>query len=215
MAFQKGKKFSEEHKRKISQKLKGNKNHLGKPLSDETKRKIGLALRKQWAEGTRKPTMLGKHHSEETKRKISEANKGRLLTRRQKEKMVKALTGLKQSEKTRRKKSETLKGERNPNWKGGINPINDTIRNGIEFRLWRESVFARDNWTCQKCKEKGCKLHSHHIYNFSTYLDLRFAIDNGITFCKKCHKLFHKIYGNQNNKKQLEEFLIVAIYKGK
>ena len=95
------------------------------------------------------------------------------------------------------------------NWKGGIIPINTKIRTSIEFRLWREAVFARNNWVCQKCKIRGnCYLIAHHIQNFAQYPELRFAINNGITFCKNCHKLFHKKYGRKNNtKKQLEEFL--------
>ncbi len=104
-------------------------------------------------------------------------------------------------------------GKDNPNFKGGITPENHKIRSSIEIRLWREAVFARDAWTCQKCgsmseKGKAIYLHSHHIKNFAEYPELRFAIDNGITFCKKCHDLFHKIYGRRNNtKEQLEEFL--------
>lgn len=99
-------------------------------------------------------------------------------------------------------------GKNHYNWQGGITPENVKIRNSIEFRLWRESVFARDNWTCQKCKVKGGKLHSHHIKNFAEWPELRFAIDNGITLCKKCHKKFHEKYGrNKNTLEQLQEFL--------
>jgi len=90
-------------------------------------------------------------------------------------------------------------GEKNNMWKGGITPENQKIRHSIESTLWRNSVFARDNWTCQKCSIKGGKLHSHHIQNFAQYPGLRFAIDNGITLCRKCHILFHKIYKKRNN----------------
>ncbi len=103
---------------------------------------------------------------------------------------------------------QKLKGNKSSQWKGGISPINDLIRKSIEFRLWREAVFARDNWVCQKCKDRGDKIHSHHIQNFSQYPELRFAIDNGITLCKKCHQNFHKKYGIKNNNiNQLKEFL--------
>ena len=106
-------------------------------------------------------------------------------------------------------KSETMRGKNNPRWKGGITPKNVKIINSIQARLWREAVFARDNWTCQKCKKRGSiRLNPHHIQNFNQYPQLRFAIDNGITFCQSCHKEFHKIYGKKNNtKKQIKEFL--------
>ena len=75
------------------------------------------------------------------------------------------------------------------------------------MRLWREAVFARDNWTCQKCQIKGGKLHPHHVRNFSEIIELRTSIENGITFCEKCHKIFHKIYGVRNNTlEQVKEF---------
>lgn len=164
---------------------KGNKlgkYNLGKKHSEEHKRKISLAHKGK--KGIYK-------HSEETKKKISDSNKGRKL-----------------SEEWKNKISESCKGEKSSNWKGGITPENQKIKNSIEYRLWREAVFARDNWTCQKYKIRGGSLHAHHIRNFAEEKDLRFAINNGITFCRDCHKKFHKKYGKRNNtKEQLIEFL--------
>jgi len=77
-------------------------------------------------------------------------------------------------------------GENNYFWKGGITPENIRIRNSIEYRLWREAVFARDNWTCQKCGKRG-NVHAHHIKSFSEFPELHTAIANGETLCVKCH----------------------------
>ena len=125
---------------------------------------------------------LGKHHSQKSRKKMSIDRKN--------------------------KPHFNQRGEKHWNWKGGISPKSKIIRMSIEFRLWREAVFARDNWTCQKYKERGVKLHPHHIKNFSEYPELRFAIDNGITLSEKAHKEFHKKYGKKNNTiEQLNEFL--------
>lgn len=157
-------------------------------------KKTGLIPKSAFKKGA-KPHNAGAkgifHHSEETRLKIKESSLGR-----------------KHTEESRLKMSLLNKGSHGSNWKGGITPENRKIRSNLEFKLWRESVFARDNYTCQKCKAKGGYLHPHHIFNFATHLDLRFAIDNGITLCKKCHMQFHKKYGNRNNtKEQLIEFL--------
>jgi hypothetical protein len=65
-------------------------------------------------------------------------------------------------------------------------------RKSIEYKEWREKVFTRDNWTCRKCGKKGVRLHPHHIKHFSKFIELRFAVSNGITLCIDCHKLIHK-----------------------
>lgn len=108
----------------------------------------------------------------------------------------------------RKKMSNSHKGNKSHLWKGGITSINEKIRMGIEWRLWREAVFARDNWTCQKYKTRGGKLHPHHIQNFAQFPELRTSIENGITLSQKAHREFHKKYGIKNNTKgQLEEFI--------
>ena len=104
-----------------------------------------------------------------------------------------------------------IRGEKSSNWRGGITPINRMIRQSIEHRLWREAVFARDNWTCQKTGTKGGKLVAHHIQNFAQYPKLRFAINNGITLSKDAHIEFHKIYGRKNNNKEQLNIYVLGI----
>lgn len=117
------------------------------------------------------------------------------------------------TEERRKRLRESHLGKKCIFWKGGISTENQKIRHSIYFRLWRESVFVRDNWTCQKCKIKSgigysIYLHPHHIYNFSEYFLLRFDVNNGITFCYNCHKEFHHIYGTKNNnQEQIKEFI--------
>jgi len=103
---------------------------------------------------------------------------------------------------------DNIRGKNHWNWKNGSSSESKIFKAKIEYRLWREAIFARDNWTCQKYGIKGEYLHPHHIKNFSQYPELRLALDNGITLSEKAHREFHKKYGKKNNtREQLEEFL--------
>ncbi len=184
----------------------GNKNRLGQLVSAETREKHRIAtlgrieeIKRKFAIARQeKKRLFGYVNSPEMRRKLSLALKGKPNGRK----------GTKLSEETRRKIGESQRGNKSVNWKGGISPINKIIRKSIDYRLWREAVFARDNWTCQKCGQRGGELHPHHIKNFSDFPELRFAIDNGITLCKGCHREFHNKYGGRNNtERQLEEFI--------
>ncbi len=103
-----------------------------------------------------------------------------------------------------KKMSDDRKGKKNWRWKGGIAKRDKFNR---EENKWRKKVFKRDGYICQKCDVKGGYLISHHIKSWAICLKLRFVVSNGITFCKECHKMFHKKYGYKNNSKQLKEFL--------
>lgn len=78
-------------------------------------------------------------------------------------------------------------GSLNNMWKGGITPINNSIRMSIEYKTWRKHVFNRDDYTCQSCGIRGRKLQADHELPFSLYPDLRFEILNGRTLCVNCH----------------------------
>lgn len=213
-------KHSEETKRKIGLANKGRK---PSPLA------IVNSVKKR----------RGRHISEEQKKKISDKLKGKKLSEEHIERISKSKLGHSVSIEARKNMSRAQKknpnrywlGRKNPyaagaikkinkiykrekhwNWRGGITPENNKIRSSIELRLWRESIFARDGWTCQKYNTMGGKLIAHHIQNFSQYPELRLAINNGITLSEKAHREFHRKYGIKNNtKEQLQEFLCLQI----
>ena len=156
---------------------------------------------------------LGKHHTDETKEKLRKARKGSKspqVSRALKGRMPwnKGLKGV-QTAWNKGKKYPQVAGKKNPNWKGGITPKIVSLRSSVEYHLWREAIHTKYSYTCQKCGDnRGGNLIAHHLFNFSDYPELRFSLDNGITFCEDCHKEFHGLYGYKNNtKKQIVEFL--------
>lgn len=105
------------------------------------------------------------------------------------------------------KKYPQITGEKNPNWKGGITPINKAIRETLEYEQWRKSVFERDNYTCQNCGEVGGKLNADHIKPFSLYPEFRFDINNGRTLCEDCHReIGWNLFKENNPRKQPENY---------
>ena len=88
----KGKKMSEEHKKKLSEARKG---HKVKPRSEESKKKMSEIMKGKYK---------GRHLSEETKKRISEAGKGK--------------HSIPMSEETKKKLSEANKGRyKGQHWK--------------------------------------------------------------------------------------------------
>ena len=100
-----------------------------------------------------------------------------------------------------------VSGKNHGNWKGGISNLRERAMQSKEYKKWREDVFIRDDYICQKCNQRGYNLNAHHIYDYSKNKKCRLEKSNGITLCKKCHINFHKIYGRSNNEDQLKTFL--------
>lgn len=183
--------------------IRGKPGHrLNIPCSEETKEKL-------------RKVNKGQHRSPTTEFKKGHvpANKGQSPFQSTKDKIGKANTGKKPSNEARRKMREAKLGNKSFLWIDGRSKNQKRQRNNVENKIWRETNFEKDNYTCRKCGIRSKKkvyvyLEAHYIYNWMQYPELRYGIDNGITFCKDCHKAFHKKYGQRNNnQKQLEEFI--------
>ena len=204
---------TKEHNQKISKALTGRK------VSDKTKKKLSEYFkgRLPWNIGKICPQLSkackGHKLLDETKLKMSEARKGIKLSEETKRRMSIArmghighMLGKKASQETKQKMSLSQRGRRGSNWKGGITLLNHLIRTNFKNRQWISDVFTRDDFTCQECGQRGGKLHAHHKKSFSSIIQyyeiitLKEAINceelwninNGITFCIKCHKKLHR-----------------------
>ncbi len=111
-------------------------------------------------------------------------------------------------------------GVNNPNWKGGITILLTQIRNTARYKTWRQAVYLKDNFTCQKCftkkMGKNIILDADHIIplakmvfesNIKTVaealnIDSIFDITNGRCLCRKCHKETDTWGVNINKSKQ-------------
>lgn len=94
--------------------------------------------------------------------------------------------------------------ENSPNWKGGKTSATKLFRQSKVYKIWRQSVFQRDSYTCISCgnkngKGKTVKLNAHHIKPFSLFPELRLAIDNGVTLCVSCHRKTDTFAGKIKN----------------
>lgn len=83
-----------------------------------------------------------------------------------------------------------------------------------EAHFCSNKCLMRYRYTCAVCgyrnKKTGIRsktVVAHHILSYRTHINLRCDVNNGITLCRACHKIFHNIYGRQGNKEDLEEFI--------
>lgn len=93
-----------------------------------------------------------------------------------------------------------IRGDRNPNWKGGITGEDQTLRSRIEFKNWSKTVFKINDKKCAKCGSKK-DLVAHHKKSFKKYVSLRYDSSNGIIVCRKCHIKIHHVCGHNKRRK--------------
>ena len=85
-------------------------------------------------------------------------------------------------------------------WKHGQSKKRERARLSSQIIEWRDTVFARDDFTCQHCGSTSY-LHAHHIKPWAEYPNLRFEISNGLTLCIDCHGTVHgKDFSNRRKK---------------
>lgn len=197
-SWMKGRKLSEEHKRKISESEKG------RIFSPEARAKLRENNSRYWLGKTRPSSavesqrakmkgkmpknlslinankngsgnpMFGKIVSEETRKKLSEANRMNWATNE-----------------TRKEKARLqFSGENNPRWVGGMDywSKDETERRTIASEGWAKKVKKRDNFKCQLANE-NCYgyMVAHHILPWRDYPEERYNIKNGITLCQYHH----------------------------
>ena len=123
-----------------------------KGLSKNTDERVAKYARTLKERGIR-PSFLGRKHSLETRLKISLLQTGR--------------------------PTPWQRGDKSHRWKGGKTSQIMTLRNSLEYKIWRRGVFERDNYTCIWCEQRGGNLNADHIKPFALFPELRFALDNG------------------------------------
>ena len=188
VGFWKNKKFSAEHRERLSESHKGQ--GKGVPLSKKHRRKLSEARKGikfteehkknigKSAKG-RSPWLKGRKHTLSSRKKMSESSKGQTA----------GMAGKKHSQATKDKisKSRTgiLIGEKHFNWRGGI-----SSGYGMSMRKWRalrKLILERDLFKCRDCKKTHHEviLDVHHIIPYR--VSKSNAPENLIALCRKCH----------------------------
>lgn len=200
--------------RSISQAL------IGRKLSTEHRDKVIVNInaykQKRHEEGVSKqerirlslirPDRTGMKHSEATKAKMRQKAIGRKMSPAAKDKISRYMIGRRLGTKhpLYGKTREDIKGEKHPNWQGGVSYKNRIFRQSTKYAEWRKGIFERDKYTCQACGSHGSNtfLNADHVkpfalilreYNISTIEQLYaceelWNLENGRTLCVACHE---------------------------
>jgi len=152
----------------------------------------------------------GKRRPPEVGLKISQSRKGMKFSLEHKEKLRLARLGKprpgnpekwKHNLESKLKNSLAHRGERSVNWKGGVSLLNKRLRRSLQYRLWRKSVFERDEYKCILCGADKKYLNADHIKQYAVIIkengittyeqaiecEELWQVSNGRTLCIDCH----------------------------
>lgn len=183
-----GMRFTDEHKRRISEAQKGVPR---KPIPDDLKKRLS-----EMNKGPKHP-QYGKHRSEETKRRISQNRRGIGHTEETRKRMSISRMGLKA-------------GAKNHFWKGGISfaPYCHKFNNAFKERV--REFFGRK---CVECgtPENVRKLCVHHI-NYDKMVCCNDTKPIFVALCMSCH-----MRTNHNREYWEEHFtnMVMRYYEGR
>ena len=165
----------------------------GKKHTDETRKKISDAIEK--IKHLKKKRVFPENYSDLMRDKLGKGKYFNCLKCGKEYyvplRRIKASIGIKYC--SRKCTGHAIAKEKNPRWNGGKTHPNRAFRSNPEYKLWRESVFKRDAYTCKFCGARSSNgktvyLQAHHIKPFALYPEHRLDINNGVTLCLPCHK---------------------------
>lgn len=96
------------------------------------------------------------------------------------------------------------KGEKSPYWISDRTLLKKSNRrNDPAYSEWRRNVWKRDNFKC-KIANRDCdgRIETHHILGWSSFPELRYQVNNGITLCHAHHP-----------RKRAEENQLVSVFQ--
>lgn len=163
-------------------------------LSQETKNKISIGLKRAYKEGKRTFNIgdywRGKKRapfSEEHRNKLALGAKDRITPEIRELARAYWLTHH-HTEESKLKISIAQRGSKGNNWNPNREEIMKNKRNDGEYKQWANSVKYRDRGFCRLQNENclGYKI-IHHILPWAQYPEERYNVNNGITLCQYHH----------------------------
>lgn len=188
-----------ERRRKISAAFKG------RTYSDEYKKRISETLKRKYKEDeqfkAQRIMIVNKINKRKRENPITSSTREKMSVSQKKRIAREKESGVlfERTAKTR--------GENHPFWRGGVSFLPYPIEFNFELK---HKVKRRDNYTCKECnsKVKNRHLHVHHI----DYNKMNNSEDNLITLCNNCHaktigkrdRNFYKMYYSYKIKKDTD-----------